>query len=34
VPLLQSRLGRTRHEELATGIDEFLAIARDRLETR
>ena len=32
VPLLQQRLRRTRHEELATGIAEFLAIARDRLE--
>lgn len=32
VPLLQARLVRTRHEELATGIEEFLAIARDRLE--
>jgi 2-oxo-4-hydroxy-4-carboxy--5-ureidoimidazoline (OHCU) decarboxylase len=32
VPLLQARVGRARHEELATGIDEFLAIARDRLE--
>jgi 2-oxo-4-hydroxy-4-carboxy--5-ureidoimidazoline (OHCU) decarboxylase len=32
VPVLQARLRRTRHEELATGIEEFLAIARDRLE--
>ena len=32
VPVLQARLGRSRHEELATGIEEFLAIARDRLE--
>ena len=32
VPVLQARLRRPRHEELATGIDEFLAIARDRLE--
>jgi 2-oxo-4-hydroxy-4-carboxy--5-ureidoimidazoline (OHCU) decarboxylase len=32
VPVLQSRLGRPRHEELATGIEELLAIARDRLE--
>lgn len=32
VPVLQARLRRTRSEELATGIDEFLAIARDRLE--
>lgn len=32
VPVLESRLGRTRAQELATGLDEFLAIARDRLE--
>ena len=32
VPVLQTRLRRPRHEELATGLDEFLAIARDRLE--
>jgi 2-oxo-4-hydroxy-4-carboxy--5-ureidoimidazoline (OHCU) decarboxylase len=32
VPILAERLGRTRNEELATGIDEFLAITRDRLE--
>ena len=32
VPVLQARLRRTRREELATGIEEFLAIARDRLE--
>jgi len=32
VPVLQARLRNARHEELATGIDEFLAIARDRLE--
>jgi 2-oxo-4-hydroxy-4-carboxy--5-ureidoimidazoline (OHCU) decarboxylase len=32
VPELQARLRRARHEELATGIEEFLAIARDRLE--
>ena len=32
VPVLQARLGRARHEELATGIEEFLAIARDRME--
>jgi 2-oxo-4-hydroxy-4-carboxy--5-ureidoimidazoline (OHCU) decarboxylase len=32
VPVLQARLRRTRHDELATGIEEFLAIARDRLE--
>jgi 2-oxo-4-hydroxy-4-carboxy--5-ureidoimidazoline (OHCU) decarboxylase len=32
LPLLRERLGRSREDELATGIDEFLAIARDRLE--
>jgi len=32
VPILQTRLRRTRREELATGLEEFLAIARDRLE--
>ncbi len=32
VPVLQARLRRPRHEELATGIEEFLAIGRDRLE--
>ena len=31
VPVLQERLRRTRHEELETGLDEFLEIARDRL---
>ena len=31
VPVVQARLRRTRREELTTGIDEFLAIARDRL---
>jgi 2-oxo-4-hydroxy-4-carboxy--5-ureidoimidazoline (OHCU) decarboxylase len=31
VPVFRERLQRTRAEELATGIDEFLAIARDRL---
>jgi len=31
VPVLRERLGRTREQELATGTDEFLAIARDRL---
>ena len=31
VPVLQARLRRTRRDELATGIEEFLAIARDRL---
>ena len=32
VPALQARLRRGRHQELATGIEEFLAIARDRME--
>ena len=32
VPVLRARLRRTREDELATGIDEFLAITRDRLE--
>ncbi len=32
VPLMRERLRRTREDELATGIDEFLAIARDRLD--
>lgn len=31
VPLLERRLERGRDEELATGMDEFLAIARDRM---
>jgi 2-oxo-4-hydroxy-4-carboxy--5-ureidoimidazoline (OHCU) decarboxylase len=31
VPVFRERLRRTRQDELATGIDEFLAIARDRL---
>ena len=31
VPVLRARLERSRADELATGIDEFLAIARDRL---
>lgn len=31
VPVLRERLRRSRQGELATGIDEFLAIARDRL---
>jgi 2-oxo-4-hydroxy-4-carboxy--5-ureidoimidazoline (OHCU) decarboxylase len=30
VPVLRERLGRTREEELATGLDELAAIARDR----
>jgi 2-oxo-4-hydroxy-4-carboxy--5-ureidoimidazoline (OHCU) decarboxylase len=32
VPVLRARLERDRGEELATGMEEFLAIARDRLE--
>ncbi|MDQ6858981.1 MAG: 2-oxo-4-hydroxy-4-carboxy-5-ureidoimidazoline decarboxylase [Chloroflexota bacterium] len=32
VPVLDARLGRSRDEELATGLEEFLAIARDRME--
>jgi 2-oxo-4-hydroxy-4-carboxy--5-ureidoimidazoline (OHCU) decarboxylase len=32
LPILRERLRRTREDELATGIDEFLSIARDRLE--
>ena len=32
VPVFRERLQRARAEELATGIDEFLAISRDRLE--
>jgi len=31
VPVFRERLRRSRDDELATGIDEFLAIARDRL---
>src|SRR6267378_6972038 len=31
VPVFRERLKRSRDDELATGIDEFLAIARDRL---
>jgi len=31
VPVLKTRLQRSRSEELATGLAEFLAIARDRL---
>jgi 2-oxo-4-hydroxy-4-carboxy--5-ureidoimidazoline (OHCU) decarboxylase len=31
VPILERRLERSREEELATGIEEFLAIAEDRL---
>ena len=32
VPVLRARLANTREAELKTGIDEFLAIALDRLE--
>jgi 2-oxo-4-hydroxy-4-carboxy--5-ureidoimidazoline (OHCU) decarboxylase len=32
LPVIRERLRRTRGEEIATGIDEFLAITRDRLE--
>jgi len=32
VPVMRERLSRTRGDELATGIDEFLAITHDRLE--
>jgi 2-oxo-4-hydroxy-4-carboxy--5-ureidoimidazoline (OHCU) decarboxylase len=31
VPVLRMRLDRAREAELATGLDEFLEIARDRL---
>lgn len=31
VPVLRARLGRSRDQELATGIAEFLAIAQDRM---
>lgn len=31
VPVLRTRLARARAEELRTGIEEFLAITRDRL---
>ena len=31
VPVFRERLRRTREDELATGIEEFLAITRDRL---
>jgi len=30
VPVLRGRLGRTREQELATGLRELVAIARDR----
>jgi len=32
LPVMRDRLRRSRGAELATGIEEFLAIARDRLE--
>ena len=32
LPIIRERLRRARREELATGLDEFLAITRDRLE--
>ena len=32
VPIVRARLARRRDEELATGLEEFLAIARVRLE--
>lgn len=31
LPELERRLRRTREDELATGVEEFIAIARDRL---
>jgi 2-oxo-4-hydroxy-4-carboxy--5-ureidoimidazoline (OHCU) decarboxylase len=31
LPVLQERLKRSREQELATGLEEFLAIARDRM---
>jgi 2-oxo-4-hydroxy-4-carboxy-5-ureidoimidazoline decarboxylase len=31
LPVLRARLDRSREAELATGLEEFLAIARDRL---
>lgn len=34
VPLLRSRLQRTRAEELETGLDELVAIAADRWRSR
>jgi 2-oxo-4-hydroxy-4-carboxy--5-ureidoimidazoline (OHCU) decarboxylase len=32
VPVIRERLRRPRADELATGLDEFLAITRDRLQ--
>ncbi len=34
VPILRERLGRTRDEELETGLTELVAIARDRWQNR
>jgi 2-oxo-4-hydroxy-4-carboxy--5-ureidoimidazoline (OHCU) decarboxylase len=34
VPILRERLGRTRAEELETGLTELVAIARDRWQNR
>jgi 2-oxo-4-hydroxy-4-carboxy--5-ureidoimidazoline (OHCU) decarboxylase len=34
VPLLEERLGRTRENELATALDELVAIAEDRWNRR
>jgi len=31
IPVLEERITRTRAQELATGLEEFLAIAHDRL---
>jgi 2-oxo-4-hydroxy-4-carboxy--5-ureidoimidazoline (OHCU) decarboxylase len=32
LPVIRERLRRTREDELSTGLEEFLAIARDRIE--
>jgi 2-oxo-4-hydroxy-4-carboxy-5-ureidoimidazoline decarboxylase len=34
VPVLRERLGRTRDQELETGLRELVAIARDRWQPR
>jgi 2-oxo-4-hydroxy-4-carboxy--5-ureidoimidazoline (OHCU) decarboxylase len=34
VPILRERLGRTREQELATGVDELVQIALDRYNDR
>ena len=34
VPVMRERLARSREEELATGCDELVAIARDRWQSR